>query len=119
MQLAAIDQGLDQDENVVGTREAIMSHEATTLLTEELINYPVEDVTEAEILDHYEKSKLVRVYKFIICDRLEDAQAARAALDEGESWEDVAARLSDGSRGPNDDYTVSMQYGRVEDDSKR
>ncbi len=115
MALKAADLGFDQEPQVQGTINAVSEYKAGELMHEELIKAPAENVTDAQIDDYYAKLGTARDFHFLICNFRDDAVAAREKLLQGELWEDVAEEFNDGSRGPNDDYTVRMNFGRVED----
>jgi peptidyl-prolyl cis-trans isomerase C len=51
-------------------------------------------VTEAEILDFYNKNKEWRRVSFLMCDKKDQAEKARAELDAGKPWNDVVKKYS-------------------------
>jgi parvulin-like peptidyl-prolyl isomerase len=115
MALKAYDLGFGVDEQVAGTMSAVTEYAAGNLMHEELIKAPAMNVTEADIDDYYSKLGTQRDYHFMICNFRDDALKAREDLLGGALWDDVAGEYNDGSKGPNEDYTLRMQFGRVED----
>ena len=115
MALKAYDLGFGADEQVSGTMDVVTEYNAGQLMHEELIKEPAEQVTDADIDAYYSKLGTQRDYHFLICNFRDDALKARQRLMAGDLWEDVADEFNDGSRGPNNDYTLRMQFGRVED----
>lgn len=107
----ALDLGYDRQEQVQGAHEAVLAFRAPEIMREDLIKAPSMEVTEAEIQEYYELRSQIRHFHFLICNFEKDAAAARQALLDGALWEDVADEYNDGSRGPNDDYTMKYQYG--------
>lgn len=115
MALKAYDLGFGADDMVTGTQTAIIEYNASQLMHEELIKAPAEQASDEDIDAYYEKLGTQRDYHFIICNFRDDAVKAREKLLTGELWADVADEYNDGSRGPNNDNTLRMQFGRVED----
>jgi peptidyl-prolyl cis-trans isomerase C len=115
MALKSYDLGFGIDDKVSQTRSMVTEFVAGSLMHDELIKAPAQNITEADIDDYYSKLGTQRDYHFIICNFRDDAVKAREKLLGGASWEDVAEEYSDGSNGPNQDYTLRMQFGHVED----
>jgi len=115
MALKAQDLGFDADENISSARGALIEYNAGTLMHTELVEKPSKNITEAEIDEYFAKLKTIRNCRFMICNFRDDAEEARAKIMAGELWETVADEYNDGSRGPKGDYTLPLQWGRMED----
>jgi parvulin-like peptidyl-prolyl isomerase len=115
MTMKARDLGLDADPQISQARKAMIEYNAGKLMHEELVKGPAEEVTEAEINDYYAKLKTVRNCRFIISNFRDDVMSAREKIMAGELWDTVADEYNDGSRGPSDNYTLPLQWGRMED----
>jgi peptidyl-prolyl cis-trans isomerase C len=66
-------------------------------LLRENVRKKIEDqvkVTEAEILDYYNKNKEWRRVSFIMCDKKDQAEKAYAELQAGKPWNDVVKKYS-------------------------
>ncbi len=115
MTMKAEDLGFNTDPQISQANKAMVEYNAGKLMHEELVKGPAQDVSEADIDDYYAKLKTVRNCRFIICNFRDDVMAAREKIMAGELWNTVADEYNDGSRGPSDDYTLPLQWGRMED----
>jgi peptidyl-prolyl cis-trans isomerase C len=77
-------------------------------------------VTEAEILDYYNKNKEWRHVSFLMCDKKDQAEKAAAELKAGKPWNDVVAQYSifdqnkdQGGRVPDDFYYTGDNVSRT------
>ncbi len=114
MALKAKELGFDADQQVSSFRNAFTDYRASEVMHQDLIDTPASQVTEQEILDYYDKLKQKRKFHFLICNFEDDALEARQKIIDGALWEDVADEYNVGSRGPKDDYTFTIEYGRQE-----
>lgn len=115
MAAKATDLGFDADENMVRANDSLTTHFAGKLMFEELNKIPSQNVSEAEIDAYYEQQKTMRHVRFLICNFKDDAAEARRRIQDGGLWDDVADEFNDGSKGPNGNYTLDLQWGRMED----
>jgi hypothetical protein len=69
-------------------------------------------VTEAEVLDFYEKSRKRRMYSFIELGDADRAEEAYRALQAGRAWEEVVATYSqfEDYAGPGGEWDAPMEY---------
>jgi len=69
-------------------------------------------VTQAEVLDYYEKSRKRRMYSFIITETAERAEKVYAALRAGMPWDQAVAEFSvfEGYTGPGGKWDCPMDY---------
>jgi len=69
-------------------------------------------VTEAEVLDFYEKSRKRRMYSFIEVGDADGAEEAYRALEAGRPWEEVVAAYSEfeAYAGPGGKWDAPMEY---------
>ncbi len=111
--------GYGQDEHIDGAALQIMDYNASRVMHEDLVEKPASSVTDDELLDYYNRLKSQRRCSFIITNFRDDAFKARQAVIDGGLWEDVADEFNDGSRGPNDDYTMKVGWGQVEDNFEK
>ncbi len=119
MALKAEELGIGADQQVVAAAQSIREFNAPVVMLYDLVEKPANTVTEAELQEYYQNLQTQRRLSFIICDFADDAAKAREALREGGLWEDVADEYNIGSRGPNNDYTLTVQWGRLEDSFER
>lgn len=115
MAAKAVDLGFDMDDNMRRADDALTEHYAGKLMFEELNKIPSQNVSEAEIDAYYENQKTIRHVRFMICNFKDDALEARRRILDGALWDDVAEEFNDGSKGPNGNYTLALQWGRMED----
>jgi len=115
MVLKAIDLGYEKQEEYINAERILTQMTARDLMHADLIDYPVSDVTDADIEDYYAKRQEKRHFQFIICNFKDDASEARQKILDGELWEDVAQEYNDGSTGARNDYTMDLQYGIADD----
>jgi len=115
MALKAYDLGFGGDDGVTTTRSTVTEYVAGSLMHDELIKAPAQNVTEADIDDYYSKLGTQRDFHFLICNFRDDALKAREELLGGSLWDAVAGEYNDGTSGPKEDYTLTMKFGRVED----
>ena len=114
MVLKARELGYDEDPQVKNFRNSFLGYKASEIMHQDLIDKPASQVTDAEIEAYYEKLQQKRKFHFLICNFEDDALAARQKLLDGALWEDVADEYNVGSRGPKNDYTFTIEYGRQE-----
>jgi len=119
MALKAEELGFGADQQITTAAQSIMEFNAPTVMHADLIEKPASTVTDAEVEAYYRSLQTQRRCSFIICNFEDDARKARQAVIDGGLWEDVADEYNDGSRGPNNDYTVTFQWGRLEDNFER
>ncbi len=84
--------GYGDDENLKKDVETYRSN-----LLRERTRQKIEDsvkVTEAEILDNFNKNKKWRRVSFILCDKKDQADKAYAELETGKPWSDVVKKYS-------------------------
>ncbi len=84
--------GYADDENL---KKEIETHRSNLL--RERARQKVEDsvkVTEAEILDHFNKNKEWRRVSFIVCDKKDQAEKAYAELKAGKPWNEVVKKYT-------------------------
>ncbi len=115
MYLKAKELGLASDDQIATATTAIMNFNAPTLMHYDLIEKPADTVTDAEVDAYYKNMQTQRRVSYVICNFEDDAKKARQAVIDGRLWADVADEFNDGSRGPNNDYTVTMSWGLLED----
>lgn len=115
MALKAEELGIGDEEQVVTATKNLTEFNAPTLMRADLIEQPAAQISDAEVADYYANLQTQRRCSFIICNFREDAAKARAAIAAGGLWEDVADEHNDGSRGPTNDYRMTVQFGRLED----
>lgn len=115
MALKAEDLGLGADQQVVQSAKAMREHMAMKVMKTDLIEKPGGQISDTEIAEYYGNLQTKRKCSFIICNFIEDAAKARQEIVAGKPWEDVADEYNDGSRGPAGDYTVELQWGRMDD----
>ncbi len=112
MLLKAHELGYDADQDVQEFNKSFLAYRASTIMHEDLIDKPASQVTDEEIQEFYDKLQQKRKFHFLICNFKDDALAARQKLLDGNLWEDVADEYNVGSKGPNGDYTFTIEYGR-------
>ncbi|HUU56151.1 MAG TPA: peptidyl-prolyl cis-trans isomerase [bacterium] len=110
--------GYGKDENLVREMEMYRSN----LLRERMRSKVAEEVkvTEAEILDFYNKNKEWRRVSFIMCDKKGQAEKAHAELAAGKPWNDVVKKYStfegnrdQGGKAPEDFYYSGDNVSRA------
>ncbi len=92
LELEAEELGYGDDEQLKKDVETYRSN-----LLRERARGKIEDtvkVTEAEILDYYNKNKEWRRVSFLMCDKKGQAEKAHAELDAGKAWNDVVKKYS-------------------------
>jgi len=92
LELEAEELGYGDDEQLKKDVETYRSN-----LLRERARKKIEDtikVTEAEILDYYNKNKEWRRVSFLVCDKKDQAEKARAELKAGKPWNDVVKKYS-------------------------
>ena len=118
LELEAEALGYGDAENLKSELEMYRSN----LLRERIRNNVAEDVkvTEAEILDYYNKNKEFRRVSFIMCDKADQADKAYAELQAGKPWNDVVKKYSiieenrdQGGKMPDDFYYTGDNVSRV------
>ncbi|MHB8079694.1 MAG: peptidylprolyl isomerase [Candidatus Krumholzibacteriia bacterium] len=119
MALKAEDLGLGADQQITLGAKALQEYAATNVMNSDLFEKPGAQVSDAELAEYYANLGTKRKCSFIICNFREDADKARQAIVSGKPWEDVADEYNDGSRGPNNDYTLDVQWGRMDDAFER
>jgi len=85
-------EALGDDENLNREVETYRSN-----LLRERTRQKIEDsvtVTEAEILDHFNKNKEWRRVSFIVCDKKDQAEKAYAELEAGKPWDEVVKKYT-------------------------
>lgn len=115
MVLKAHDLGYDEVKEYINGRRALIQIMAGEVMAKDLIEVTPDEVTDADIEAYYAKRQTKRHFQFIICNFEDDALEARQKILDGELWEDVAREYNDGSPGPKGDYTMSVQFGMVQD----
>lgn len=88
---------------------------AVELMRTEIRNQ-TRQVTEEEIFDYYENLARELKVSYMLFDLHKDAVEAKKLVEGGEEWQVVAKRLDAGEPGPQDNWTMTMQYGTVVDD---
>jgi parvulin-like peptidyl-prolyl isomerase len=114
MALKALELGYDKQAEIGGVTSQIRDHEASSEVSKELIEAPASEVSEQEIQDYYQRMPEQRRCSYIVCNFREDAEKARAALQEGRPWKDVAEEYNDGAN-PTGDYQITVPYGRYDE----
>lgn len=119
MALKAEDLGLGADQQIAMGSKALREYAAANVLNTDLFELPASQVSDAELAEYYGNLSSKRKCSFIICNFKDDALKARAEIVAGKPWEDVADEYNDGSRGPSNDYTIDVQWGRMDDAFER
>jgi peptidyl-prolyl cis-trans isomerase C len=110
--------GYGKDENLQRDLEMYRSN----LLRQRMRDKIAEDVkvTEAEILDYYNKNKEFRRVSFIMCDKKDQADKAYAELQAGKPWNEVVKKYSifeenrdQGGKMPDDFYYTGDNVSRA------
>lgn len=110
--------GYGEDENLKRDLEMYRSN----LLRDRMRSKVAEDikVTEAEILDYYNKNKEFRRVSFIMCDKKDQADKAYAELQARKPWNDVVKKYSifeenrdQGGKMPDDFYYTGDNVSRA------
>jgi hypothetical protein len=110
--------GYGKDENLQRDLEMYRSN----LLRQRMRDKIAEDVkvTEAEILDFYNKNKEFRRVSFIMCDKKDQADKAYAELQAGKPWNEVVKKYSifeenrdQGGKMPDDFYYTGDNVSRA------
>jgi len=110
--------GYGKDENLKRDLEMYRSN----LLRERMRSKVAEEikVTEAEILDYYNKNKEFRRVSFLMCDKKDQADKAYAELGAGKPWNDVVKKYSifeenrdQGGKLPDDFYYTGDNASRA------
>ncbi len=115
MALKAEQLGFGKTDRIESLNTAVTEFKAGEIMHQELVVDPSQNVSQAEIDDYYSKLQHKRNFHFILCNFEDDALKAREEILAGGLWEDVADKYNDGSRGPNNDYSVTFEYGRAQD----
>jgi len=108
--------GLQNDPGIVGARDAMMAYEADLVMWDRVIRKPSETISEEELLAFYEKLGTSRDCLFVICNFIDDANAAREMALTGADWEDVANKFHDGGDPPGGRFEISVPFGRYSPD---
>jgi len=119
MVLKAIELGYDTDSELEKIRETMLSHYATDIMQSDLFETAESEITAAEVEEYYAKRQFMRHFQFFICNFEDDALEARQKVIDGAPWVEVADEYNDGHKGPNNDYTMAVQYGTVDDNFER
>jgi len=119
MALKAEDLGLGADQQIAQGAKMLREYAATNVMNTDLFEKPAGQISDAELAEYYGNLPTKRKCSFIICNFREDAAKARQEIVAGKPWEDVADEYNDGSRGPNMDYTIDVQWGRMDDAFER
>jgi len=112
MALKAKELGFDADKQVQQFRNSFTDYRAAEVMHQDLVDKPASVVTDQQIQDFYDRLKQKRTFHFLVCNFKDDALKARQKLIDGALWEDVADEYNVGSRGPKNDYTFTIEYGR-------
>jgi len=115
MALKAEQLGFGKIDRIESLNTAVTEFKAGEIMHQELIIDPAQNVSQADIDDYYTKLQYKRNFHFILCNFEDDALKAREEVLAGGLWEDVADKYNDGSRGPNNDYSVTFEYGKAQD----
>ena len=115
MALKAEQLGFGKSDRIESLNTAVTEVKAGVIMQQELIFDPAQIVSQAEIDDYYSNLQYKRNFHFILCNFEDDALSAREEILSGGLWEDVADKYNDGSRGPNNDYSVTFEYGKAQD----
>lgn len=118
MVLKALELGLDEDGSVSEQAERIANLTAVTNMRND-VAAKAQDVSEAEIQAYYEMLPRKLTTSYMVFDYEDQAREARALVEGGERWVDVAKRSGATNPGANDNYTMPIVYGTVADDFER
>ncbi len=119
MALKAEDLGLGSDQQIALGAKALREYAATNAMNTDLFEKPASKVSDEELAEYYANLATKRKCSFLICNFRDDADKARQEIVAGKPWEDVADEYNDGSRGPSGDYTIDVQWGRLDDAFER
>lgn len=113
---AAEDLGLQNDPGIVQARDAMLSYEASLVMWDRAIAKPSQTISDEELASFYEKMGSSRECLFVVCNFIDDANAAREFALGGADWEDVAHEFHDGGNPPGGQFTISVPFGRYSPD---
>ncbi|MBU1674436.1 peptidyl-prolyl cis-trans isomerase [bacterium] len=115
MVLKAKELGYDTQEDMINAEQALIGIKAGEYMREDLITVDESEILPEDVDEYYAKRQEKRHFQFIICNFEDDAREARQKIVDGAAWDEVADEYNDGSKGPTNDYTMSIQYGMAED----
>ena len=104
--------GMHNDPAIVSTRKAMISYQASTALWERVINKPASLITPEELDAFYAKLGCLRPCLYVVCNFLDDAEAARKMALDGADWEDIVNKYHDGYKTPHGKYEITIPFGR-------
>ena len=109
---AAESMGLHNDPVIVSAREAMTAYEASLVMWDRVIAEPSNTIDPEELEVFYAKMGLSRSCLYVICNFLDDAEAARKKAMDGADWEDIVTEYHDGYNPPNGTYRIVVPFGR-------
>jgi peptidyl-prolyl cis-trans isomerase C len=112
MAIKADQLGYSDDPQIVGIRETMTADEANKLLWTNEVDEPSATISPTELEEFYARMGELRECSFIITNFKEDAEAAREFARSGASWAEVAAKYHDGGAPPEDNYDITIPFGR-------
>jgi peptidyl-prolyl cis-trans isomerase C len=104
--------GLNNDPGVVTARESLTSYEASMVMWDRVISKPARKISNEELDNFYAKMGSSRPCLYVICNFLDDAEAAQKMASEGADWEDVIKEFHDGGNPPTGLYEITVPFGR-------
>ncbi|MCK9996742.1 MAG: peptidyl-prolyl cis-trans isomerase [Candidatus Krumholzibacteria bacterium] len=104
--------GLQNDPGIANARKTLTEYEASMVMWDRVISEPAKTISPEELETFYAKMGSSRDCFYVICNFLEDAEAARKMGDEGADWEDVVREFHDGGAAPTGRYEITVPFGR-------
>ena len=83
LNLKARQLGYDQEPDAVNARKSLLAYHAQEALWKQVVGEPANTITEEELQTYYANMGKTRNCKFVICNFIEDAQAAKKHAEGG------------------------------------
>ncbi len=112
MALTANTLGYGNDPQIVGAQNSLMAYEAGLAMWADEIRDPSNSISEEQLQAFYKRMGSIRQCRYVICNFLDKAQAAREMALTGADWADVVAKYHDGDEDPTGKYEINVPFGR-------
>ncbi len=112
MALTAVALGYANDPQIVGARNSLTDYEGGLAMWADEIRDPSNTISEEQLQTFYKKMGSSRQCRYVICNFLDDANAAREMAVSGADWADVVAKYHDGDEDPTGKYEINVPFGR-------
>ncbi len=112
MVLTAEKMGMQNDPTIVVAKETLTKYHANLMMWDNVIRIPASAISAEELEAFYAKMSSSRKCLYVICNFLDDAEAARKMALEGADWEDIVNKYHDGGIPSSGRYEISVPFGQ-------